>query len=204
MCVYNDSSITHTHTDTRERQWTVLSGHASGCLTRAQLSCTMPMMESDDQRGKGRTMRMSCTVRSAPKFTASDGVLPASNQTGMFATPSLVRISGTRMPTVPSMAKRACTSSACTYHLSASGSSPSPSGSNPTSPGSSPLRCGGCVDPGSHVSPNAYFPSPALVHTTRALLPVKERTALTHTFVDTLIYVYVSYVFLSFHAVYIS
>ena len=44
------------------------------------------------------------------------------------------------MPATPAMANRQCTSSACTYHFKAAGSSPSPRGSKPKSPGSLQFR----------------------------------------------------------------
>lgn len=46
-----------------------------------------------------------------------------------------------RMPATPAMAKRACTSSACTYHRRLSGSRPSSKGSNPKSPASLQITC---------------------------------------------------------------
>mmetsp|Transcript_6600 Transcript_6600/g.22755 ORF Transcript_6600/g.22755 Transcript_6600/m.22755 type:complete len:220 (+) Transcript_6600:528-1187(+) len=69
----------------------------------------------------------------------------------------MVMISGTRMPTTPTMAHLACWSSACWNQTRSSGSDPRERGSNPKSPASSPLRCSGASPPGYH---NGLFSLP--------------------------------------------
>ena len=64
------------------------------------------------------------------------------------STKGLPMISGAAMPVTPSIAQRACMSSACWYQASASLSSPRFRGSKPKSPGMVPSRCLGGVVPG--------------------------------------------------------